>query len=91
MSKSEKPRKPKGVKAEKQYTRAQAERMLSAGADPAQFTKHANWHVRSKAFKKMGYPFPEDATERAKLCASLHIKDPNLGKENVDVQISENV
>lgn len=69
--------------ARRSFTRMDAEKLIAGGADPSEerFTSHKNYHVRSKAFRKMGSPFPEDATERAKLCASLHIKDPVLVKE----------
>ena len=75
MAKNETPRK---AKAEKQYTRAQAEKLLSGGADPEQFAKHGNYHVRRKAWTKMGMPLPEDAEERAKFLASIHVKEPEL-------------
>lgn len=48
--------KPVKVKMEKKYTRAQAEKMLSAGADPSQFAEHANIHVLKKSWVKMGRP-----------------------------------
>lgn len=75
MAKNETPRK---ATAEKIYTRAQAEKHLTAGADPTTFTKHGNYHVRAKAWKLMGSPLPEDAEERAKFLASIHVKEPEL-------------
>jgi hypothetical protein len=72
MSKGEKVKK---VKAEKKYTRAQALRAMSGGADPTTFEKHANYHVKKKAWQLLGSVLPEDAGERAKLLASLHIKE----------------
>ena len=45
----------------KKYTRAQAEKALSAGVDPEKFVDHKNYHVRNKAWKKMGKPLPEGA------------------------------
>jgi len=62
----------KGVKV---WTRKQAEKALSQGVDPEQFAKHSNYHVRAKAWKKMGCPLPEDEGERSKFLASLHIKE----------------
>lgn len=64
--------------ARRSFTRADAEKLLARGVDPSEerFTSHKNYHVRVKAFRKMGSPFPENATERTKLCASLHIKEP---------------
>ena len=44
------------VKGEKTYTRAQAERLLSAGVDPAKFEAHPNIHVLKKSWVKMGKP-----------------------------------
>ena len=48
--------KPTKVKSEKKYTRAQAEKALSAGVDPSQFADHANIHVLKKSWVKMGRP-----------------------------------
>lgn len=65
--------KPEKVKPERKYTRAQAEKALSAGADPEQFTKHANYHVRAKAWVKMGRPLPEGKEEdQEKFLRSIH-------------------
>ena len=62
MAKDSKPRK---TKHDKFYTRAKAERLLTAGADPTEtfndekgaakgrFTDHPNKHVRAKAEKKI--------------------------------------
>jgi hypothetical protein len=65
------------VKAVKTYTRAQAERALSAGADPNNFVKHANYHVRAKAWKKLGQPEMGNAEEHAKFLAGIHFKTPD--------------
>ena len=73
MSKEPKPQK---EKAEKKYTRAQAERALSRGVDPQKFTKHSNYHVRAKAWTKMGKPLPDDSGEAEKFLASIHVKQP---------------
>lgn len=70
-----KDKRPIKVKREKKYTRAQAERALSRGVNPEIFTKHQNYHVRAKAWRKMGCPLPEDELERAKFLASIHVKD----------------
>lgn len=67
--------KPRKIKSEKVYTRAQAERLLSHGADPNQFSKHGNYHVRRKAWTLLGQPLPEDAGERAKFLASINVKE----------------
>jgi hypothetical protein len=87
MSKREPGQKPAKIKHDKFYTRARSERELSGGADPAQtfkndkgmlqgrFTDHPNYHVRRKAWMKMGQPLPEDAGERAKFLAGLKIKE----------------
>jgi hypothetical protein len=81
--------------ANRAFTRAKAERALAQGMDPTTtekddsgkerpiFLEHANYHVRAKAFRKMGSPYPENAAECAKLCASLHIKNPTTTSESV--------
>ena len=58
--------KPIKVKSEKKYTRAQAERALSAGADPSLFADHANIHVLKKSWMKMGCPENHTYVGRAK-------------------------
>lgn len=68
MAKDEKPRK---AKAEKKYTRVQAEKALSHGADPALFTKHSNYHVRRKAWQLQGRPLPEALEEQNKFLCTL--------------------
>lgn len=72
MAKDQKPRK---EKAEKKYTRAQAEKALSRGESPEKFTKHPNYHIRAKAWRKMGMPLPENAEERSKFLADIHVKE----------------
>lgn len=67
--------KPQKIKEEKKYTRAQAEKALSAGANPEQFVKHPNYHVRRKAWTKMGKPLPTNADERAKFLESIKVKE----------------
>jgi hypothetical protein len=52
------------VKSEKKYTRAQAEKALSAGADPVQFADHPNIHVLKKSWVKMGRPGNHNYVER---------------------------
>lgn len=75
------------ISANKKFTRKHAESALSRGADPAEmverdgkvvgrFTDHANYHVRAKAWRKMGMPLPEGADEKAKFLASIHVKVP---------------
>lgn len=66
--------KPEKVKAERKYTRAQAEKAISAGVSPEQFLKHANYHVRAKAWKKLGQPEQGSADEHAKFLAGIHFK-----------------
>lgn len=68
MAKDEKPRK---AKAEKQYTRVQAEKALSHGADPTIFIKHPNYHVRRKVWQLQGRPLPEDRKEQNEFLATL--------------------
>jgi hypothetical protein len=58
--------KPVKVKSEKKYTRAQAEKALSAGVDPSQFADHANIHVLKKSWVKMGRPESHEYVNRAK-------------------------
>lgn len=60
---------------DKKYTRAQAERALVRGVDPEPFTKHANYHVRYKAWRNMGSPLPGSEQEVNTLLASLRGKD----------------
>lgn len=61
----------------KRFSRRKAEHALVKGADPSEerFAKHKNYHVRALAWKKMGKPLPEDATERAKFLAGIHVKE----------------
>lgn len=87
MGKKDPGTRPAKVRHDKFYTRARSERELSAGADPAQtfrndkgqtlgrFTDHPNYHVRRKAWMKMGQPLPEDPAERAKFLASIKVKE----------------
>jgi hypothetical protein len=63
-------------KKEKVLTRAQAEKALTAGANPENFVKHPNYHVRAKAWRKSGSPLPDNAEERSKFLASIHVKEP---------------
>jgi hypothetical protein len=55
-------------------TRHQAEMALSHGEDPTQerFTKHANAHVRAKAWRLMGSPMPETQAEQDAFLKSIH-------------------
>jgi hypothetical protein len=64
--------KPAKAKAEKKYTRAQAEKALANGVDASLFEKHANYHVRAKAWKKLGSPLPDGAEEQEKFLKSIH-------------------
>jgi hypothetical protein len=54
------------MKSEKKYTRAQAEKALSAGVDPSQFANHANIHVLKKSWVKMGQPEKHEYVNRVK-------------------------
>jgi hypothetical protein len=56
---------------EKIITRARAEKMLSSGADPNDFVKHQNYHVRRRAWKLLGRPLPENMDEQNKFMATL--------------------
>ena len=58
-------------KGERVYTRAQSERQLANGADPENFTKHANYHVRRKAWVLMGSPLPESLEDQNKFLVTL--------------------
>jgi hypothetical protein len=62
--------KPQKVR-EKVISRAQAEKALSAGADPTTFVKHKNCHVRRRAWQLMGRPLPEGLDEQNKFLATL--------------------
>ena len=62
--------KPVKVKTERKYTRAQAEKLLSAGADPSQFADHPNIHVLKKSWVKMGRPESHNYVNRAKAKAA---------------------
>jgi hypothetical protein len=64
---ADKPRKNR----ERIITRAHAEKLLSGGADPEQFVKHANCHVRRKAWEKMGRPLPTSQDDQNKFLATL--------------------
>jgi hypothetical protein len=87
MGKKDPGQKPAKVRHDKFHTRARSERDLSAGADPTvtfrddkgatrgRYTDHPNYHVRRKAWMKMGQPLPEDPAERAKFLAGLKIKE----------------
>lgn len=57
----------------RQMTRARAERAISGGADPTPFLGHGNYHVRRKAWVKLGRPMPIDKAERAALATSLKV------------------
>lgn len=63
--------KPAKVKTKKGYTRAQAERALSADADPEQFANHANIHVLKKSWVKMGRPENHSYVDRVKAKAAV--------------------
>lgn len=73
-------------KGNKIISRAQAEKKLAGGADANQFTKHANYHVRAKAWKKLGKPEMGNAEEHAKFLAGIHHKE--VSKE-VPVDLTE--
>jgi hypothetical protein len=62
--------KPVKVKSEKKYTRAQAEKALSAGVDPSQFANHANIHVLKKSWVRMGRPEHHAYVDRVKAKAA---------------------
>jgi len=69
---------------DKKYTRAQAERALSAGMDPEPFTKHANYHVRRKAWTLMGKPLPEGLEEQNKFLVTLQGTTPPTDKSALE-------
>lgn len=64
----------KMAEAMKKFTRATALKELALGADPSEdrFTKHANYHVRARAWRKMGMPLPDDPVEVEKFLKSIH-------------------
>lgn len=78
------------IKTDAFYSRAKSLRLMNAGADLTamfvndkgmtlgRYLDHPNYHVKAHAFHMMGRPYPEDATECAKLCKALHIKNPNV-------------
>lgn len=55
-------------------TRARAEKLLSVGADPTAFLKHANYHVRRKAWVKLGRQIPDDYKGQCELAEGIHDK-----------------
>jgi hypothetical protein len=84
MPKEERPKK---IKYETFPTRHRAERQLTAGADPeAVFTdskgtkqkkylNHPNYHVRTRAWVKMGRPLPEGEKEVNDFLLKLYGKE----------------
>jgi len=54
----------------KKHTRAQAEKLLSAGVDPSQFADHANIHVLKKSWVRMGQPESHSYVNRVKTKAA---------------------
>jgi hypothetical protein len=72
----------------KLVTRAKALKLLKAGADPQQFEKHPNFHVRARVFRLLGSNYPTDPVACAKLCSELHIKDPNAVPELPETEAS---
>lgn len=62
------------AEAMKKFTRAEAEKALAKGADPSEkrFVQHENYHVRAKAWRKMGMPLPDDVSEQEKFLKSIH-------------------
>ena len=79
--------KTKRNEAMKKFTRSDADKALSKGADPSEdrFVKHANYHVRRRSFLLMGKELPTDPEAREKLCKELHLKDPNKVQEDASV------
>ena len=80
--------KPRLKGAAKQITRAQANRLLSNGADPndARFVSHPNYHIRKRSWVARGKPLPEDPTERSKFLTSIRVKEI---KEEVSTETQE--
>jgi hypothetical protein len=62
--------------AMKSFTRAKADKALSAGADPNEprFTSHGNYHIRARAFKLSGSKLPEKKEEAEKFLLTLQSK-----------------
>ena len=68
MAKTEKTFKTKKAKT---YTRNQALRLLTGGADPKQFVLHPNYHVKRRCWQLQGRPLPTDVNEQNKFLATL--------------------
>lgn len=62
----------------KKMTRAQAEKAISReGVDAAtELLDHANYHVRRKAWVKLGSQLPESEADRTALYTRLKMKAP---------------
>jgi len=73
--------KPLKVKAKKDFTRAQAERALSAGANPEDFLNHKNYHVRRKCWQLQGRPLPDDFNKQNEFLATLQGQETPKDKE----------
>jgi hypothetical protein len=54
-----------------EMTRAQAERAILHGANPAEFTHHANYHVRLRAWKAAGGEGPLSMDEAKRILPGL--------------------
>ena len=63
--------------ARRLFTRSEAEGLIAGGADPSEdrFVNHKNYHVRTKAWVKMGRPLPEGVEEQNTFLATLAGKD----------------
>jgi hypothetical protein len=80
------------AKKVKHYTRMQAERAIASGHTPPETfldisdptkkggANHENYHVRAKAWKKLGSPIPETWNEEdtLKFYASIHFKNVEM-------------
>lgn len=65
--------------ARKIFTRNEAEALIAGGADPSEerFVNHKNYHVRVKAWVKMGRPMPGDVGTHDAFLAALVGKEMN--------------
>lgn len=92
------------AKKVKHYTRMQAERAIASGAVPPETfldmsephkkgdSNHENYHVRAKAWHKMGSPTPNEWTEEdaLKFFASIHVKNVVIEQPIVHTTPTEN-
>ena len=77
--------------ARKIFTRSEAEALIAGGADPGEdrFVNHKNYHVRVKAWVKMGRPMPDEVKEHDSFLAALMGKDmAKVAKDQVPATLA---